>query len=162
VKSLLVLVLFAVSLPVLGQENESVDPVDLLVQLLNDGATSLDPKEMLAWVDLPRSVKKGDSLTLRISVENARNSDDFNLESVDLDGSFLRAFRIESIAPTPVETDDSFNSLTLEYQIKIAAGEIVEFVLEMTAVETGVYIGEVSIWDEEDFLSRYIQCKVID
>ncbi len=95
-------------------------------------------------------------------MENARNTGDFNLESVDLDGSFLRAFRIEAVTPKPVAADDSFNSLTLEYPMKIAAGEKVEFILEMTAVETGVFIGEVSIWDEEDFLSRYVQCKVID
>lgn len=161
-KSLIVLLLLAVSWPVVAQDKEQVDAVDLAIQVLNEGVTSLDPSDMLAWIDLPRSVKKGNSITLTITVENARDTGDFKLESVDIDGSFLRGFRIESVTPVPVESDASFNSLTLEYPKIIAAGETLEFVIEMIAVEPGVYIGEASIWDEEEFLSRYVQCKITE
>jgi hypothetical protein len=139
-----------------------MDPADLAVKALTDGTGFLGPSEMLAWVELPRSVKNGDRVTLRISVENAREDSAFNLESLDLDGSFLNGFRIESIVPPPSEVDDSLGSLTLEYPMIIGAGDTVDFILEMVASEAGVFIGEVSIWDNENFLSRYIQCKVID
>lgn len=161
-KSLILLAMFTLSLAAPTQDDRTISPADLAVQVLSEGATSLDPKDMLVWVDLPRSVKKGDSLTLRITVENAGEATEFNLQSVDLDGSFLIGFRIESVTPTPAETDDSFNVLTLEYPLKIAAGETVDFVLEMIAIETGVHIGEASIWNEENFVSRYVQCKVFE
>ncbi len=139
-----------------------MDPADFAVKALEEGTGFLDPSEILAWVELPRSVKKGDKVTLKISVENARKNSDFNLESLDFDGDFLNGFRIESIEPSPSEVDDSLNTLTLEYPMSIAASETVDFVFEMVAVEAGVFIGEVSIWDDENFLSRYIQCKVVD
>jgi hypothetical protein len=150
------------SAPLKAQAIESMDPADLAVKALTEGTGFLDPSEMLAWVELPRSVKKGERVTLKISVENARENGDYNLQSVDLDRSFLSGFRIESVAPSPAEVDDSFSTLTMEYAMKIAAGETVDFVFEMTAIEAGVYIGEVNIWDEENFLSRYVQCKVIE
>jgi hypothetical protein len=161
-KLLILLALLGMFAPLKAQDIESMDPADLAVKALTEGTGFLDPSEMLAWVELPRSVKKGDQVTLKISVENARENSDFILESVDLDGSFLSGFRIESITPSPAEVDDSFNTLTMEYPMKIAAGETVDFVLEMTAIAAGVYVGEVSIWDEEDFLSRYVQCKVVE
>jgi hypothetical protein len=139
-----------------------MDPADLAVKALTEGTGFLDPSEMLAWVEFPRSVKKGDRVTLTISVENARRDSDFNLESVDLDGNFLNGFRIESITPSPSEVDDFLDTLTLEYPMIIAPGETVDFVLEMVAAEAGVFIGEVSIWDDDNFLSRYIQCKVVN
>lgn len=154
--------LLGLSVPANAQDIASMDPADLAVKALTEDAEFLDPGEILAWVELPRSVKKGDRLTLRVSVENARETSNFDLASVDLDGSFLKGFRIESITPSPNETDDSFNTLSLEYPMRIAAGETVDFVLEMIAVEVGVYIGEVSIWNEENFLSRYVQCKVAE
>ena len=161
-KTSIVIVLLAAPWPVAAQDSVTTDPAALAVKVLNEGVTSLDPSDMLAWVELPRSVKKGDSLTLTITVENARKAGDFDLESVDIDGSFLRGFRIESVRPPSDETDDSFDTLTLEYSKAIGPGESLEFVIEMTAVEPGIYIGEVSIWDEEDFLSRYVQCKVLE
>lgn len=148
------------SAPLKAQDIESMDPADLAVKALTERTGFLDPGEMLAWVELPRSVKKGDRVTLKISVENVRENGDFNLESVDLDGSFLSGFRIESISPSPAEVDDSFSTLTMEYPMKIAAGKTVDFVLEMIAIEAGVYVGEISIWNEENFLSRCVQCKV--
>jgi len=130
--------------------------------LMSGDATSLDPQGMLAWVDIPRSVDVGDTVKLKITVENARNAKDFSLESVDLDGSFLRGFQLLSITPRPEETDEYSDMLELSYPMKIAAGDSVEFVLELEAIKVGVYIGEVSIWDEDDFLSRYVQSKVVE
>ena len=139
-----------------------MDPADLAAKALTEGAGFLDPSEMLTWVELPRSVTKGDSVKLRISVENARETGHFELASVDLDTSFLKGFEIISIAPEPIEIDDSYGTLTLDYPMSIKAGQTIDFVLELVAVETGVFIGEVSIWNDENFLSRYIQCKVVD
>ena len=96
------------------------------------------------------------------AVQNAREAGHFELASVDLDRSFLKGFEIISIAPEPIEIDDSYGTLTLDYPMSIKAGQTVDFVLELVAVETGVFIGEVSIWNDENFLSRYIQCKVVD
>lgn len=161
-KSLIVLAFVVVSSPIMAQDEQLVDPADVAAQVLNEGATSLDPSDILTWIDLPRSVKQGDSFALTITVENGRKTGDFSLESIDIDGSFLQGFRIESVTPSPVDTDNSFNSLTLEYLKEIAPGETSEFVIEMIAVEPGVYIGEASIWDEKDFLSRYVHCKVVE
>ncbi len=161
-RHLVVAALLSLSLPINAQDAESMDPADLAAKALTEGTIFLDPSEILAWVALPRSVKKGDRITLRVSVENGRKSGDFNIESVDLDWSFLAGFQVESVTPSPDEIDDSLGTMTLEYSMKIAAGETADFVLELIAKEVGIHIGEVSIWDEENFLSRYVQCKVVE
>ena len=127
--------------------------------LMNEDATF---PNMLTWVEFPRSISVGDTATLIITVENARETGAFNLESVDVGAGFLKGFEIESVTPKPAESDDSGDYLELTYPMTIAAGDSVEFALELIAIEAGVYIGEIDIWNDDDFLSRYVQCKVVE
>ncbi len=145
-----------------AEDVSAMDPTDHAIKALKEGLTYLDPSNMLAWVELPRSAKKGDRISLKLSLQNARQSNNFNLASVDLDVSFLDGFRVVSIAPSPEAMEDSLGMLTMEYPITIGPGETVDFVLELVAIKAGVYVGEVSFWDGEEFLSRYVQCKIVE
>ncbi len=161
-RSLLALIALAMSPAVTADDKEAVDPAELAIQVLNEGVASLGPDDILAWVDLPRSVRKGAKFDLTITVENARDADDFTLESIDLDWSFLKGFKIETVSPNPTEVDDSFGTLTLEYPVIIGPDAEAEFTIGMVAVEPGVYIGEATVWHEEEFLYRHVQCKVVE
>jgi len=53
------------------------------------------------------------------------------------------------------------STLSLEYSLSIAPGKRAVFELELIAKKEGIYIGEVDIWEGEEFLTRIAQCKVM-
>jgi hypothetical protein len=118
---------------------------------------------IFAWVDIPRSVQVGDAVTLKVTVENVRDSEDFDLDCVILEGDFLGAFRLESMKPQPAETEEYSDELYLMYPMKIAPGDSVVFAFELVAVKAGVYTDAIYIDGEtESDLHRWVQIKVVE
>ena len=159
------LILFAAVLschPALSQELVDKDANELAVQVLVEGITSLDPVAIMAWVEMERSTSVGETVILKITVENGRDQDVFELESIDLGGSFGKGFEIISIKPKPTATDTMFGELTLEYPLNVEPGEHLSFEIALLATKSGVFIGEVDIWEGDKVLTRVAQCKVVD
>ncbi|MEM7430935.1 MAG: hypothetical protein AAF351_03230 [Pseudomonadota bacterium] len=120
-----------------------------------------DPEDILTWAELPRLAQQGEALTLTVTIENAREDEGFDLESVDLTWEFLDGYDVVSISPEPLDADNSMGSLTLYYNRVLEAGETMEVVFDLVAEKPGVHIGDVSIWDKDgSFLYRYVQSKI--
>jgi len=152
----------ALSWPALAEESprSRQTPAELAAQALNGGGTFKDPVDILAWADMPRSATVNESVLLKITVENDRNETPFKLESIDLSGNFANGFEIMAIRPKPAETDAMLNTLTLNYAISIAPRGRAVFELELIAKKAGVYIGEIDIWEGDEFLTRMAQCRI--
>lgn len=148
--------------PALSQELADKGTSELAMQVLSEGITSLDPIAIMAWVEMERSTTVGETVILRITVENGRAQDVFELESIDLGGNFGKGFEFISVKPEPTETDTMFGDLTLDYPLVIEPGVQLDFEVALLAKNTGVFIGEVDIWEGDKFLSRVAQCKVVE
>ncbi len=146
---------------VLSQEPANKSADELAIQVLEEGITSLDPVAILAWVEMERSTSIGKIVTLHITVENGRDQDIFELESIDLAGNLGKGFEVISIKPKPTATDAIFGELSLEYPLYIEPGEEIRFELELLAKNAGIFIGEVDIWEGDKVLTRVAQCKVV-
>jgi hypothetical protein len=160
--SLFLLFAMLLSGPALAEDLEADKQAaaELAVQVLNEGMSSLGPVDILAWADMPRNATVNETVLLKITVENARTDASFNLESIDLGGNFGKGFDIKAVRPKPKEMDSMLNTLTLDYSISIAPRERAVFELELTAKKAGVYIGDVDIWEGEEFLTRMAQCRI--
>ena len=55
-----------------------------------------------------------------------------------------------------------FGELTLEYPLNVEPGEHLSFEIALLATKSGVFIGEVDIWEGDKVLTRVAQCKVVD
>jgi len=115
----------------------------------------------MAWADMPRRATLGETIVLNISVENGREAEAFELESLDIGGNFGKGFELVAVEPKPSGIDTMLNTLTLEYPIVVAAGEKIDFKLELRATNVGVFIGEIDLWEGDTVLTRYAQCKVV-
>jgi len=158
------LVLFAIvfSWPALAEEStrDKQAAAELAVQALEKGGIFQDPVDILAWADMPRSATVNETVLLKITVENGRSDASFELDSIDLGGNFRKGFDIKAVRPKPTEMDSMFNTLTLDYSVSIAPRERVVFELELIAKKAGIYVGEVDIWEGEQFLTRMVQCRI--
>jgi hypothetical protein len=159
---LLVLFAIAFSWPALAEESTQGKQAaaELAVQALEGGGKFQDPVNILAWVDMPRSATVNETVVLKITIENGRSNDSFDLESIDLDANFVKGFDIKAVRPKPTDTDSTLNTLTLEYSSSIAPGNRAVFQLELIAKRVGIYVGDVDIWEGEQFLTRVAQCRI--
>ena len=115
-----------------------------------------EPKNILVWADVPPALRKGDEVDLLITVKNAREEEEFEMESLDIGDGFLEGFKLEDIEPSPDDRDHSEGSLTLVYDRVFDPGETAKFRVRLKAKKPGVYIGEVDVWDADD--SDELQC----
>jgi len=133
----------------------------LVEQIFSDDDSLLDPAGIMTWVDMPRKASVGDEIDLRVLIKNTRESKKFVIDTLDIGDKFIDGFEILSIEPKPSEIDTSYDTTTLEYPISIAAGDQLDIVLKLKAKASGVFIGDVDVWeDNDDFLTRYAQCVV--
>jgi hypothetical protein len=158
------LLLFTIALSVPSfaatPKHDSQTPAELAVEALVNGMGFVDPVDILAWVDLPRSATVDQVVVMKITIENGRSNQPFELESIDLDGNFGKSFRVSEVRPKPIDSDSTLNTLTLEYSLSIAPGQRAVFEIQLVARKAGVFVGEVDIWEGDDFLTRAAQCKV--
>jgi hypothetical protein len=145
----------------LSEETSQVTANELAAQVLSEGVSSLDPAAVMAWAGMPHRASVGETVVLTISIENGRETEPFILESLDIGGDFGKGFEVVSINPKPTAVDTMLNTLTLEYPINIPPGELVDFELKLRAMASGVFIGEVDLWEGDKVLTRYAQCKVV-
>ena len=94
--------------------------------------------------------------------KNTRADRYFELETVDLDWSFLDGFEVKSVRPDALETDNSLGTLELTYSMKLGPGSETRYTLSLVATRVGVFVGEISVWDDKQFLSRFVQCEVVE
>ena len=162
--SLFLLFAMLFSWPALAEDSEAGKQAaaELAVQVLTEGMSSLDPVDILAWADMPQSATVSETVVLKITIENGRSDDPFDLESIDLSGNFGKGFDIKAVRPKPTDMDSMLNTLSLEYSSPISPGHRAVFELELIAKKPGIYIGEVDIWEGEEFLTRMAQCKVTE
>jgi len=144
-----------------AEESDKPGANELAIQALTEGVSSFDPAAIMAWADMPRRATLGETIVLNISVENGREAEAFELESLDIGGNFGKGFELVAVEPKPTGIDTMLNTLTLEYPIVVAAGEKIDFKLELRATNVGVFIGEVDLWEGDTVLTRYAQCKVV-
>lgn len=110
-----------------------------------------EPKDILVWVDLPKESRKGDAVLLKVLVKNARAKQAFTFDSIDLQDEFLEGFGFVKATPEPDETDHrSEGFLELEYDITLAPGDSQLFKFELKPKKTGVFIGDVDVWEAEE------------
>lgn len=157
---LLTILVAAVHLPALSADNANTKAAQLAAQVLSEGINSLDPQGILAWVDMPRTLPPNKEATLTVTIENARATEPFKVESIDIASSFLRGFVVESIKPEPTEADESFGSLTLDYGLSVAAGAKLVISVALRSKSEGTFVGDVDIWEGDKFLTRTAQCRV--
>lgn len=119
-----------------------------------------DPKEIMAWVNVPRIAKVGDTISLEIIVENGRKKEPFKLSEFEILDEFLAGFHILEITPKPRHRDHSFGALSLAYPKRLEPGETFQIELKLKAEQAGVFIGEVEVSEGDDFLTRFVQIRV--
>ena len=145
-----------------GGLTQAQDTPDILqlVKALESEEFLDDPAQIMMWVEIPRSVTKGEVVSMRITIENARDTDVFKLSSIFLESSFISGFKTLELSPEPRNKSKSLGDLTLEYPIDIPAGEARDFEIRLRAKGVGVYIGDVDIYEGEQFLTRAAQIRV--
>jgi hypothetical protein len=123
-----------------------------------------EPKDIRVWVDMPKESRKGDSVLLKVLVKNARAKQAFTFDSVDLQDEFLKGFGFVGATPEPDDSDPSEGFLTLEYDITLAPGDSQLFKFELKPKKSGVFIGDVDVWEaeeeEDECVSRAAQIEI--
>jgi hypothetical protein len=135
-----------------------------------EGRRTMDdePKDILMWVDAPKQLRKSDELTLKVLVKNARTKQAFTFNSVDLHDDFLDGFSFVKATPEPDVKDHSDGFLTLEYDITLAPGDSQLFKFDLKPKKSGVFIGDVDVWeaeehedDEDECVARAAQIEIL-
>lgn len=151
-----------VSQPVIREPMRS--PVLVLVDMPvghPPGVDDLDaPQEILAWVELPRTVALGDSVTLRLTVFNARAQGAFQVTSVDIGDGFLDGFNVLAVNPAPQSREHSLGVLALALSTDIAPGADWSVEIRLQPRRVGVFVGDIDIWAGGRFLTRVAQLQV--
>ncbi|MBX3437779.1 MAG: hypothetical protein KF861_09830 [Planctomycetaceae bacterium] len=140
-------------LDLLGLGGKTVDEVEI---------EYADPEAVMAWVELPRTAKVGDEMTLTIEIENGRAEKPLRLSGLEVEETFLEGFTLVSVAPEPRQQGRSFGYLSLEYPVDIAAGKSVKYELKLQAKEPGIYIGDVDVHEGKRWLSRAAQIRITE
>jgi hypothetical protein len=119
-----------------------------------------DPPRIMAWVDVPKSVTTNEPLTLRVTIENAREGETFKLSSIDLAKEFAAGFTIVGFSPEPRNKGEGPSAVSFEYPADIAAAQTRVFEIHLRAKAPGIYIGDVDVYEGERFLTRSAQTRV--
>jgi len=139
-------------------------PVALLVDLpVGDppSAGDLDaPREILAWVDLPRAVSVNDEVTLALTVLNARKQGAFQISAIDIGIGFLAGFDVIAITPAPQDRDQALGALALTIPVDVAPGGQWTLQIRLKPRRVGVFVGDIDIWAGDRFLTRVAQLQV--
>jgi hypothetical protein len=142
-----------------AQAQETPDAEEIL-EALEGEEWMEDPSQIMSWVELPRTVKQGDTFDLLVTIENGRTEDAFRLSEIFLGESFIAGFKILDLSPPPRNKDKSLGDWALEYPTDIPAGETREFQIRLRAKASGVFIGDIDIYEGERFLTRAAQTRV--
>ena len=118
------------------------------------------PEDIMAWVEMPKSVLEGESFVLRITIENGLAKEYYRISSVDIDTDFLHGFKIISIVPEPRHRDDDGGYLEIEFPVDLQPREDWEVEITLQAEKPGVYVGDVDIWAGDDYVTRIAQARV--
>lgn len=151
-----------VSQPVIREVMRS--PVTLLVDLpVGDPPSVGDldtPRDILAWVDLPRAVARNDAVTLALTVLNARKEGAFQVTAIDIGVGFLAGFEVISITPEPQGQDQALGALALTIPADVAPGGQWTLQIRLKPRRVGVFVGDIDIWAGDRFLTRVAQLQV--
>jgi len=118
------------------------------------------PEEIMAWVEMPRSVLEGETVVLRITVENGYLKREYRMSTVEIYDDFLNGFKVISIVPEPRHKDDSYGTLELEYPIDLSPREDWELEITLQADKAGVWVGDVDVYAGDHMLTRIAQARV--
>ncbi len=154
----LFLLLFLPGVGAVATENQGAE---LAAKALNEGINAFEAKDIFIWVDVPRFAKLNSTIQMKIEIENLRSDREFKIESIDIGKNLGNGFQFKSVNPKPASIDATFGELSFEYQISVSAGQRKEILIELVAIQEGVYKGEVDIWEGNDFLTRVAQCRII-
>lgn len=151
-----------VSQPVIREPMHS--PVLVLVDMPvghPPGVDDLDaPQEILAWVELPRTVALGDPVTLLLTVFNARAQGVFQVSSIDIGDGFLDGFEVLAVEPAPQSREHTLGVLALALPTDIAPGAEWTLEIRLESRRVGVFVGDIDIWAGGRFLTRVAQLQV--
>lgn len=140
--------------------SEKKTKLEKAIEVLENEVNLEDPKEIMAWVSVPRLAKIGDIISVKFSIENAREKKKFKLSGMDILDEFLVGFEILEISPEPRNKDHSFGYLALEYPNDLKAGDVFEIVIKLKAEKAGVFIGDIDINEGDKYLTRVFQTRV--
>jgi hypothetical protein len=139
---------------------ESSDRVQEALEILEGEGVLDDPQDVMAWISMPRQLKRKGSAKLEVFVLNGRADDTFRMSQIDIADEFLSGFEILDISPSPRQKDHSMGVLSLEYPLDMAPGESWRLTISLRAKRRGVYIGDIDVLEEESVLTRAAQAQV--
>jgi hypothetical protein len=113
---------------------------------VDPGVSRRDPQAIMVWVSVPSDVVAGEPLTLTITVENRRRSTPFDLDSIDIERTYLRGFTLKSVEPAPTELDSDDECVSLEYTLELPPRSRQRFHVELVAETPGIFVGDVDVW----------------
>ncbi len=119
-----------------------------------------DPPFVLE-ITTPHAVTVGEKFTLRATVTNPTDSS-LVLDCIDFDETLSKGFEFQNIEPAPKEKllDDGDPSLV--WAKSLAPGGSFTALIEMRAINTGIWTGDLSFWDEksEGYVSSSVTIRV--
>ncbi|NNC90232.1 MAG: hypothetical protein HKN82_17380 [Akkermansiaceae bacterium] len=127
-------------------EREEPEPIPLELRLLQ------------VRVEIPLTVTAGQPFELRVSMRNPGNQD-LELESIDLEEDLHDAFSLRKIPEGWVETIPG-DPVEYFFNEPVSPGKVVEKVFELQALEPGVYLGMMDVWNSDEVVSMPISLEV--
>lgn len=125
------------------------------------GADDLDaPRDILAWVELPRSVARDEQVTLTLTLLNARTQGNFLVSAVDIGVGFLDGFEVIAVTPEPHAREYALGALALTLSVDLAPGAEWTLEVRLQPRSVGVFVGDIDIWAGDRFLTRVAQLQV--
>jgi hypothetical protein len=113
----------------------------------------------MIWVEAPRTLQKGATATVSIKVLNARDTP-FAFSGVTISAEYLGGFEVLGVDPNPIEMDQSFGDLDLAYDQTIGANQEWNAQIELRAVKSGAFVGDVDIEFHNTSFTRTAQTQV--
>ena len=160
-RKIIIFIIFIMNVFLCERVFSQSDGIDIATKVLNEGVSALEPENIFVWVDFPKIVKLNSTINLKIEIENLRSKNAFEIESIDIGNNIGQGFRLKKVTPKPKDVDTFMGELSLEYSYSLKPGESTTVILELIAVNEGIFKGEVDIWEGDNMLTRVAQSRII-
>ena len=121
-----------------------------------------DPEGMSLRVDMPPTVKRGETVNLVVTVINERKGSPLVIQSINIGDEFLKGFTVLSCEPSfgsstkvPIDASHSYG-----FKQEIAAGATNLFTFKLQARRTGQFSDELDVCEGMRFLTMIVETQV--
>jgi len=147
--------------PAVAVDREKLQEAYAAIESLDDASALEDPADIMAWVEMPRAVKLGETFDITVTIENGRTDRVLKMNAVDVNDGLLEGIELVAVKPDPRSAEHYADGyIRLEFPIDVEPGQTWQVVITARARQTGIYIDDIDVLEGQQILSRSAQIRI--